>query len=96
MYAKQRRGRLTGGGVGGCADVRGGGGGTYVSKRVIVSRIEEEALLLLYLQLYFVVAVAFLDHFCLVYRHFIFYIKLSTSSPLNFSFSSLPFCLLYF
>lgn len=97
MYAKQRRGRLTGGGgVGGCADVRGGGGGPYVSKRVIVSRIEEEALLLLYLQLYFVVAVAFLDHFCLVYRHFIFYIKLSTSSALNFSFSSLPFCLLYF
>lgn len=82
--------------MGGCADVRGGGGGTYVSKRVIVSRIEEEALLLLYLQLYFVVAVAFLDNFCLVYRHFIFYIKLSTSSPLNFSFSSLPFCLLYF
>ena len=74
----------------------GGGGGAYVSKRVIGSRIKEEALLLLYLRLYFVVAVEFLDRFCLVYRHFIFYIKLSTSSPLNFSFSSLPFCLRYF
>lgn len=84
------------GGRGGCVGVCGGGGGAYVSKRVIGSRIKEEALLLLYLQLYFVVAVEFLDRFCLVYRHFICYIKLSTSSPLNFSFSSLPFCLLYF
>lgn len=99
MYAKQRRSRLAAGERGvGCAGVfgGGGGGGAYVSKRVIGSRVKEEALLLLYLQLYFVVAVAFLDHFCLVYRHFIFYIKLSTSSPLNFSFSSLPFCLLCF
>lgn len=62
MYAKQRRGRLAG---------RWGGG--WVCRCVWwwwwgydCSRIEEEALLLLYLQLYFVVAVAFLDHSFLV------------------------------
>ena len=77
IKARSVKGAVSRGGVGGCVGVWGGGGGAYVSKRVIVSRIEEEALLLLYLQLY----VAFLDHF---------------SSPLNFSFSSLPFCLLYF
>ena len=61
MYAKQRRGRLAGG-VGG-----------WVCRCVWwwwwgydCSRIEEEALLLLYLQLYFVIAVAFLDHSFLV------------------------------
>lgn len=59
MYAKQRRGCLAGGG--------------WVCRCVWwwwwgydCSRIEEEALLLLYLQLYFVIAVAFLDHSFLV------------------------------
>lgn len=51
MYAKQRRGRLAGGwGVGGCVGVCGGGWGTHVSKCVIVSSVEEEVFLLLYLQ----------------------------------------------
>lgn len=61
MYAKQRRGRLA------------GGWGGWVCRCVWwwwwgydCSRIEEEALLLLYLQLYFVIAVAFLDHSFLV------------------------------
>lgn len=49
MYAKQRRGRLAGVG-GGCVGVCGGGWGTHVSKCVIVSSVEEEVFLLLYLQ----------------------------------------------
>ena len=58
MYAKQRRGRLAGGWVCRCV--------WWWWWGYDCLRIEEEALLLLYLQLYFVVAVAFLDHSFLV------------------------------